>query len=69
MKTFKISDQCEAKIKEWQETHECSCRTKDGYRYVGAVGGADSFTFVPTSIGMALTVKCACGSELHLNNF
>lgn len=68
MKTFIINDRDEEKLKRWQQEHECKFRTETGYRYVGAVGGADSFTFTPTGIGTFVTVKCACGAELRFDD-
>lgn len=30
---------------------------------VGAIGGRITYTFTPTSLGMACGVQCACGAE------
>lgn len=35
----------------------------------GTTGDKYSYTFVPTAIGMATTVKCSCGQEILLGNF
>jgi hypothetical protein len=36
--------------------------------YVGAIGGAYTFEFTPTGIGMVVKVKCADGTELDLTD-
>ena len=64
MRTFTITDEQEAMIKEWQANHECKFRdARFGGRYVGAVGGADTYQFTPTGIGTVKSVKCACGAR------
>lgn len=35
----------------------------------GTVGDKLSYTFVPTAMGMTITVKCSCGKKLMLGNF
>lgn len=69
MMQFEVRDEWEAKIRQWQEEHKCKFRVEGFGRYAGCCGGADSFTFTPTTIGMCLTVRCACGAELRLNDF
>lgn len=67
MMTFTLSDWQEARYKTWVREHQCKYYRKDfGGRYVGACGGADTFIFVPTSIGIVQRVRCACGAELDL---
>lgn len=67
MMTFTLDDQQEAKYKRWVKNHHCPYYREDfGGRYVGACGGADTFTFTPTSIGDVVYVRCACGAGLDL---
>ena len=69
MRTFTITDDQEARIKDWQENHECKFRNKEwGGRYVGAIGGADTYRFTPTSIGVIKSVECACGARLDFSD-
>lgn len=35
----------------------------------GAAGDQFSYTFIPTGLGMAITVRCSCGQELLLGDF
>lgn len=64
---FTISNEKEACLKEWQNNHECKFRVSGGWRYVGSIGGADTFKFIPTSIGDVITVvECACGARIDI---
>ena len=47
---FKLDDEQENLLRDWQENHDCKYRLKNGYRHTGSFGGADTFTFIPTSI-------------------
>jgi hypothetical protein len=61
---FTITDEELQKIEEWNVLHECTLKPKYGCdKYVGAIGGIISITFLPTSIGTIVYVKCACGKE------
>ena len=41
-------------------------KEKDSEVYVGAVGGAYEFIFIPTGIGTISKVRCADGTEIDL---
>jgi len=47
----------------WQRDHECSLKN------YGAIGGAITFEFTPTGLGMSQSVKCACGASINLTNY
>lgn len=63
MNNIKLTDEELAAIHKWQDEHECYYRTSSGCRYIGPIGGIDTFHFVPSSIGTIGTVTCACGSK------
>jgi hypothetical protein len=64
---FSLTNEELERIKEWDNTHECTIKRKHNMdRYVGAIGGRLSITFIPTSIGTFITVKCCCGEELDV---
>ena len=65
MSALNLSKTQEEKYKEWVISHECKFR-KDGIRYVGAVGGADTFRIIGTGLGEIVEVECACGEKLDL---
>jgi hypothetical protein len=64
---FELTDDQYSKIVEWDKTHDCTLRPKHGMKkYCGAIGGAVSIKFTPTSIGMIITAQCVCGSSLDV---
>lgn len=64
---FKLDDEQENLLRDWQENHDCKYRLKNGYRHTGSFGGADTFTFIPTTVEEVVIVKCACGAEIDLS--
>jgi len=67
---FTINDKQEIKLNEWRKTHECSIRKQGGERIASTFGEAETFRFVPTSVGTVITtVQCACGAELDLTEW
>jgi hypothetical protein len=70
---FTIDDKQTEQIEEWRKTHDCELRTDthgiDNEIYVGAIGGAITYCFTPTGLGMCLVAKCACGKSINVTNF
>lgn len=75
MKTFEMSEAACAAAKTWLVEHMKTCRNWKpkteglfaGQVYHGAIGGAVSYVFTPTSIGLLINIQCACGAQ-HLCN-
>ncbi len=69
---FSLDDDQAEKVQEWKQEHECSLRTDEhgvrGERYVGAIGGATTYSFTPTGIGTIVEVTCACGSKIDVTD-
>ena len=63
---FQLSDSQSKKYKSWSRTHNCSVRNPQGIRYVGAIGGADTFHITGTGLGYIVNVECTCGSICDL---
>lgn len=59
---FKLSAQQIKKYEEWKDN-------KSKEVYVGAIGGAYSFIFTPTGVGIIIKVACADGTELDLTEW
>lgn len=58
------------RAKKWIERHDVKhIDPKSGKREVGAIGGAYTWCFTPTSIGTILHIKCACGKKLDLTEY
>lgn len=58
---FPISEEDDKKIFEWQKEHEL--KKHGGKMRKGAIGGAYTYIFIPTSIGTIGTIKCSCGEK------
>ena len=48
---FKLDDEQENLLRDWQENHDCKYRLKNGYRHTGSFGGADTFMFINIAYG------------------
>lgn len=53
-------------ISKWQQEHNQSCIYRNNS---GAIGGATTFSFTPTSVGMVIKIKCACGQEYDATDY
>lgn len=62
---FQMSETEAARTKAWIEQH-----AKDHVMtYTGAIGGRWIYTFVPTSIGDLIQIRCAgCGQEAEISD-
>ena len=58
---FELDEEQLDKLRSWQKSK--------GEVYVGAIGGAYEFCFVPTGIGVIVSVKCADGTSLDLTDY
>ena len=59
--SFKIEGNDAVNMSKFRKLHEkCAC---------GSAGDKMSYTFTPTAMGVAITVKCSCGQKLMLGNF
>lgn len=58
---FEINGADVKKLKRFERQHKnCS---------MGMEGGKFSYTFIPTGLGLAITVECSCGQKLFLGDF
>lgn len=48
----------------WQKNHNCIL---DNVRT--AIGGRETFSFTPTSVGVVVKISCACGEEKDLSDY
>jgi hypothetical protein len=63
MNTYELSKEQNEKFENWRKDKG------DLIELVGAVGGAYSFCFTPTGIGVLVKVTCADGTELDLTEW
>lgn len=60
MITFTLTEEQEAKLAEW----------KNKQKYPSAaIGGAFTYTFTPTGLGVGIIVKCVNGNEIDLTDY
>lgn len=58
-------DETEAKAAlNWIKRHKCIHRGNHG-----AIGGATTYSFTPTGIGVVVKLSCACGKEKDLTDY
>lgn len=69
---FSLDDEQTEAVSKWKKEHECSLRTDDHgikrERYAGAIGGATTYQFTPTGLGMITKVICGCGAEIDVTD-
>jgi hypothetical protein len=61
---FELSELQKKKYLAWKKRKE----KKTGEVYVGAIGGAYTFCFTPTSIGTIVEVTCTDGAKIDLTD-
>ena len=63
---FYLTDDERESISEWQRRHANEFHGAEGADmriHSGAIGGAWTYSFLPTSIGVIGTVRCFCGEK------
>lgn len=60
---FHVSKQQREAASKWFEEHR-----KD-HGQITAIGGAYTWCFTPTSLGVATSIKCSCGDTLNISNY
>lgn len=68
---FNISKEEFEKAKSWKKAHDLEKHIEPGqtHRYSGAIGGAYTWCFTPTSVGDVCTVQCSCGESLDFTDY
>lgn len=68
---YLCKEQSEA-IRTWMKEHDetrHAASFKHGQRYSGAIGGAYTFCFTPTSLGTVAKVECSCGERFDVTDY
>ena len=58
---FVVTDEQLEKIKNWHP--DCH------YIWTGAIGGGETYSFMPTGLGDCLVFTCKCGERLNLTDY
>lgn len=62
---FEIDDKEATRYIAWREDHDKVCTVMGK----GSIGGRITFSFTPTSLGVAAKIKCACGVETDVTEY
>ena len=67
---FSITKSELKKADDWIDAHEKThISPGQPFRYTGAIGGAYTWSYTPTSIGTAYSVQCICGEKFDCTNY
>lgn len=74
---FNLTKEQAEQMNQWYKEHVPECpffvRPPSGEFpvevYVGAIGGALTYKFTPTTLGLTTVVECVCGEEINLTDF
>ncbi len=50
-------------LRRWRADHQCTIEN------TGAIGGGETVSFTPTSLGMITKASCACGESIDLTDY
>ena len=69
--TFRLTREQDLEIVEWCNAHDKAKHgaTEEEPRYSGSIGGAYTYMFVPTGIGLGVRVSCSCGEEIDVSHY
>jgi hypothetical protein len=59
---FAVDEEQLKKLNEFREKH-WRCGSK------AAIGGAVTYEFTPTSLGVVVVIKCHCGAKLDVSDY
>lgn len=65
---FWLDDAEKTKLTAWLSTHRCQSYGRED-SYAGAIGGALTYSFTPTSLGVVAKIRCACGAEVDATDY
>lgn len=64
--TFVLEEKELKKYLEWREKHIKTCPL---YMNDGAIGGRESFKFIPTGLGVIIKIECGCGGGIDVTDY
>ena len=63
---FNLNEKQLIELEEWNKEHNKICPF---YKNTGAIGGRLTYCFTPTSLGVIVEVKCACGKKIGITEY
>jgi hypothetical protein len=69
--TFTVTDAQAEQARTWAREHDKTHIIEPGRKqgYTGDIGGAYTWCFTSTGIGIIVTVNCSCGEKLDLTDY
>ena len=65
---FELNEKESENLKKWDEEHYKVCPYGDPKKQ-GCIGGVLTFMFTPTTMGLVVKVKCACGEVKDCSDY
>lgn len=65
---FKIEEKEYKNYIKWILDHKDVCKIVNPLSQ-GAIGGALTYSFTPTNLGMIIKIKCSCGEEIDVTEY
>ncbi len=68
---FEVDTDAWGRANAWRDQHDQEKHTSPDqpFRYTGAIGGAYTWEFTPTSLGIVIKIRCSCGEKLDLTDY
>ena len=66
---FELTNNELKKFEEWDIEHKKVCSLLINPDNISTIGGRLTFMFTPTSLGPAVSVKCACGEICNCTDY
>lgn len=70
---FETSEYNNKEISKWLNEHIKTCKywqtNKHGLLPQGASGGAITYSFTPTTIGLVTEIRCCCGDKSDVTDY
>lgn len=65
---FELSKEQWDRVGEWIKKHNVEKHGSE-HPYMGAIGGAFTYEFTPTSLGTVNIVRCACKDKIDVSDY
>lgn len=69
--SYPVTNKQAEQARIWQDAHDQENHIQPGkkHRYSGAIGGAYTWQFTGTSLGVITSLRCSCGDEINLTDW
>lgn len=69
--SYPVTNKQAEQARVWEDAHDKAEHIPPGkkHRYSGAIGGAYTWHFTSTSLGVITSLRCSCGVEVNLTDW